>query len=271
VPPSQRPSKQRRAAENRAKRQALAARREHAQREAAAAAASQAATGAGKRSARRGLLGSLLAGPSGGRPAGGRPTASTEAPEPGDTVGRNAVLVAMALAVVGGVLFMINGIAVDEDGDPLTRDELEAREDADEPYDTEPVYSVYGITVLPLALAPAATAAFALRGRTRPRRSRTLVISMALMALLTFLIGNLAIIAAMAALGVAHFQVRKADMLRTVAAEPPDRRAARDDVIDAHVVHEGPVDADVVDADVVDEGPVDAAETGGEPRDQRND
>jgi hypothetical protein len=253
VPSSPRPSKQRRAAENRAQRQALAARRENAQRDSGAP--DVGTTGGTERPPRRGLLASLLGPPAGGRgaPGSARPARSAPvAPPPGDTVGRTAVLAALVLAVVGGVLFMLNGIAVDEDGDPLTREEIEAIEDEDGTYDTDPVYSAYGLTVVPLALAPAAVAAFALRGRMRPRRSRSIVIAMVIMALLTFLMGNLAVIGAMAALGVAHFQVRRADA-QVAAATAPVPVDARDDVIEADVVENDTTEPDVSDAPLDDE------------------
>jgi hypothetical protein len=256
VSPSNRPSKDQRAATNRAARQARTARSQNAKRVSAESSTSSSGTRSGGGS---GWFGRLFGPP---RPAADRstapatPTGGARAPAPvlgRRPAGQRAVLFALIFAVVGGIALFFIRIPVGEDGDPLTSKELDEYEDANRDYDTDSTWNAYGPIIILQAAVPVAVAGVAFNGVKGPRRARTTLFCMIGMAAVSLLLNRTPfVLAAMVALGVANFQIRRADM-RAAAAPAADASTSTGEVIEADVVEDDAVGDDVVEATAVEE------------------
>jgi hypothetical protein len=211
VPDKRQTSKQRRAARNRASREALAARRTNAVTGATTASTASASSG------RPATSSSATAG-SGDAPAAPRSYLSGLRGDrrPGD----RAVLAALALAVVSAIAVLFLRVPVDDRGEPLptqfrgvaklAREAVTGEPLAD---NTKTLLDASGPGVLPFILLPIAVAAFAVWANRRPDRSRMLTFALLAMAgavILSSGIGML-FLPSLVMLGVASFQVRKAD------------------------------------------------------------
>jgi hypothetical protein len=158
----------------------------------------------------------------------------------GRPVGMRAIIFAIVLTVVGGVLLLISPVPVDEDGEALTTKEIERLDDANEDYDTDSPWEVFGPLVLVQVVVPPAIAAVAFRGVRGPRRSRMTLFCMIGMAVISLMTPTLFVLAAVIALGVANFQIRRAEMRAAVAATA-GAEASTSEVIDVDEVEpEGP-------------------------------
>ena len=134
---------------------------------------------------RRGLLGSLFSPPAGGQQRPNRPDPNALPPD--DGAGRRALLIALVLAGLATVALAFLPVPVDSEGEPLSRDELDELNDNDESYDSDPGFSAIGPLVFVSGLPTIVAAGFALRGLTRPRRSRTLMICLLMAAVAVLL------------------------------------------------------------------------------------
>lgn len=232
MPDKRQTSKQRRAARNRASREALAARRTNAVTGATTASTASASSG-------RSAASSSAAG-SGDAPAAPRSYLSGLRGDrrPGD----RAVLVALALSIVSAIAVLFLRVPVDDRGEPLptqfrgvaklAREAVTGEPLAD---NTKTLLDSSGPGVLPFILLPIAVAAFAVWANRRPDRSRMLTFALLAMAgavILSSGIGML-FLPSLVMLGVASFQVRKADAPARAAESLSRSRRGRGGTIDA--------------------------------------
>jgi hypothetical protein len=255
VPDKRQTSKQRRAARNRASREALAARRTNAVTGATTASTVPASSG-------RSATSSSTAAGSGDAPAAPRSYLSGLRGDrrPGD----RAVLAALALSVVSAIAVLFLRVPVDDRGEPLptqfrgvaklAREAVTGEPLAD---NTKTLLDASGPGVLPFILLPIAVAAFAVWANRRPDRSRMLTFALLAMAgavILSSGIGML-FLPSLVMLGVASFQVRKADAPARAAESLSRSRRGRG----------GPIDAESreVDDEVDSEVYTDEADDGG--------
>ena len=237
MPDKRQTSKQRRAARNRAAREALAARRTH-------AVASSTGPGSTRASRASGAAGSPT-GAAAASATNGRTVRGTRRGgflgnargrrRPGDM----AVLVALGLSVVSAISMLFLRVPVDDRGEPLPRTfrgvAIAAREAVtgqEMPDRDTSLLDANGASVLLYIALPVAVAAFAFWANRRPDRGRLLTFAMLAMAGAVLLGGGFFFFPSLIALGVASFQIRKADMPARVA-ERAASRGGRGGVIDA--------------------------------------
>ena len=254
VPDKRQTSKQRRAARNRASREALAARRTN---------AVTGATTAPTASASSGRPATSSSAPAGSGDAPAAPRSYLPGLRGDRRPGDRAVLAALALAVVSAIAVLFLRVPVDDRGEPLptqfrgvaklAREAVTGEPLAD---NTKTLLDASGPGVLPFILLPIAVAAFAVWANRRPDRSRMLTFALLAMAgavILSSGIGML-FLPSLVMLGVASFQVRKADAPARAAESLSRSRRGRGGPIDAesHEVVDDEVDSEAY-ADEVDD------------------
>ena len=234
MPDKRQTSKQRRAARNRASREALAARRTNAVTGATTGSTASASSG---RSAA-----SSSATPAGWGDAPAAPPSYLSGLRGDRRPGDRAVLVALALAIVSAIAVLFLRVPVDDRGEPLptqfrgvaklAREAVTGEPLAD---NTKTLLDASGPGVLPFILLPIAVAAFAVWANRRPDRSRMLTFALLAMAgavILSSGIGML-FLPSLVMLGVASFQVRRADAPARAAESLSRSRRGRGGTIDA--------------------------------------
>jgi hypothetical protein len=271
VPSKRQPAKQRRAAENRAKRAALAARTERASqpRATSTSGSSRTSGSSGSRSRRGGAPtkapGVLPEAGLGGGLAGWKEWFGFGASRPRGA-GVLAALIALVAAVVAYIGTPFLRVSVDDRDEVLpagvnafrglyletrsylTGHEVTARSisalDAQGP-------GLFLILAVPLLVVVGTVVAFRRTGRSLP-----LTIGMLVLAVLVLLLGFTVFLAAMIALAVASFQVRKVEMAERMAERagtPPARRRRRDEPPDEEEPADEVQDEYVDDEDLDDE------------------
>jgi hypothetical protein len=191
------------------------------------------------------------------------------------------VLAALALAVVSAIAVLFLRVPVDDRGEPLptqfrgvaklAREAVTGEPLAD---NTKTLLDASGPGVLPFILLPIAVAAFAVWANRRPDRSRMLTFALLAMAgavILSSGIGML-FLPSLVMLGVASFQVRKADAPARAAESLSRSRRGRggpidaesrevDDEVDSEVYTDEADDADTYDDELDEVDEADDADT----------
>jgi uncharacterized membrane protein YkvA (DUF1232 family) len=264
VPDKRQDSKQRRAARNRASREALAARRENAVAAQTAASSSSSSSSSGS-------------GRSGGAGRSSGPTASASAPPPSGVMGMirsrrpgdRAVLASVVLALVGSVFVLVFAkVPVDDRGEPFPLQFGGVAHVAREvvtgqplPDRSESQLAANGPGILLFLLLPLVMTLFvALYANRRPDRARWLTYSMIGMAIIVLLPSAVVFLPSLIALGVASFQVRRADLPARIAerAVPSERSRRGRRVIDAE-------SRDVSEDEPIEDAPVDVTDDEPDP------
>jgi hypothetical protein len=166
------------------------------------------------------------------------------------------------LAVLSGVVMLFLRVPVNDEGDPLPRDfrgvAVEALELQDRPDGTATLLEANGASALLFIGLPVLVCAFAFWANRRggPGRSRVLTFSLLAVAIVVLLFGGMLFLPSLVALGVASFQVRKADALARSAGQSAPAAVAGGGVIDA--------DSAEVDEDLAADLDDDEAEPGGD-------
>lgn len=229
MPSKREPGKRGRYAENRARREALAARSANASRpverssDSAKSTSANSATKSGAKAGGRSRVANRRADTWFGRLSG-----------QDGAVGARAVFFALLFSVFSAIATLFIPVQVDDSGERLTQEEVEELEDAGETVDEEALYTTLDPTIGLLLAVPVVASGFAARGVRQSNRRRVVMVSMVVSALGVLGTGPL-FVPVVLALGVAHFQIRKAELQEAAAA------AAGDD------------DRDVIDVDEVDD------------------
>ncbi|MGH9113945.1 MAG: hypothetical protein ACRDZN_16845 [Acidimicrobiales bacterium] len=188
--------------------------------------------------------------------------------------GDRAVLAALVVSIISAIAVLFLRVDVDDRGETLptqfrgvarlAREAVTGEPLADK---TKTLLDASGPGVLPFVILPITVAAFAVWANRRPDRSRMLTFALVAMAVAVLLSGGIGMLflPSLIVLGVASFQIRKADAPARAAESMSRSRWGRSAPIDAESDEVDAVDAlDEVDAvDATDEPEVDAAEPAG--------